>query len=476
MPQGFDQTLDYYVSPITDQVSSVIFYSVTVAGVEFPLIVMWLIMAGLVFTWYFRFVNIRLFRHAIDIVRGKYDKPGEPGEVSHYQALATALSGTLGLGNIAGVAVAIQTGGPGATFWMILAGILGMSTKFVECTLGLKYRLIGVNGEVFGGPMYYLNAGLRKTRIGKAGAFLAVFFSVMCIGGTLGGGNLFQSNQATAQLIHVTGGADSFLVDKAWLVGLAFAILCGMVIIGGVKRIANVADKLVPLMCGIYMLAGFVILAYHYDLIPATFYKIGSEAFSWESATGGFMGAMVAGLRRASFSNEAGIGSSPIAHAAVKTDKPIKEGLVSLLEPFIDTVVVCTMTALIVVITGVYTQEAHDGVALTSASFASVLPWFPYVLSVAVILFAFSTMISWSYYGLRAWNYLFGMGANTSHVYKLIFCGFTIMGASMNMNSVIGFSDAMLFAMAIPNIIGLYLLAPEVKEDLNAYCKDVLGK
>ncbi len=476
MPQGFDQTLDYYVSPITDQVSSVIFYSVTVAGVEFPLIVMWLIMAGLIFTWYFRFVNIRLFGHAFDIVRGKYDKPNEPGEVSHYQALATALSGTLGLGNIAGVAVAIQTGGPGATFWMILAGILGMSTKFVECTLGLKYRLIGAHGEVFGGPMYYLNAGLRKTLIGKGGAFLAVFFSVMCIGGTLGGGNLFQSNQATAQLIHVTGGVDSYLFDKAWLVGLTFAILCGMVIIGGVKRIANVADKLVPLMCGIYMLAGFVILVHHYDLIPATFYKIGSEAFSWKSATGGFMGAMVAGLRRASFSNEAGIGSSPIAHAAVKTDKPIKEGLVSLLEPFIDTVVVCTMTALIVVITGVYTQEAHDGVALTSVSFASVLPWFPYVLSVAVILFAFSTMISWSYYGLRAWNYLFGMGKKMSHLYKFIFCAFTVMGASMNMNSVIGFSDAMIFAMAIPNIIGLYFLAPEVKKDLEEYCKDVLGK
>jgi alanine or glycine:cation symporter, AGCS family len=476
MPQGFDQTLDYYVSPITDQVSAVIFYSVNIVGVEFPLIVMWLLSAGLIFTWYFRFINIRLFKHALDIVRGKYDKPNEPGEVSHFQALATALSGTVGLGNIAGVAVAIQTGGPGATFWMILAGFLGMSTKFVECTLGVKYRLIGANNEVFGGPMYYLNAGLRKTFIGKGSAFLAFFFSVMCIGGALGGGNLFQSNQAAAQLIHVTGAADSYFYDKAWLIGLAFAILCAVVIFGGMKRIAKVTDKLVPVMCGIYLLAGMVILAFHYDMIPATFYKIGVEAFSWQSATGGFLGAMVAGLRRASFSNESGIGSSPIAHAAVKTDKPITEGLVSLLEPFVDTVIICTMTALIVVITGVYTQEAHDGVALTSASFASVLPWFPYVLSVAVILFAFSTMISWSYYGLRAWNYLFGLGERSSQLYKLIFCGFTVMGASMNMNSVIGFSDAMLFAMAIPNIIGLYLLAPEVKKDLAEYCKEVLGE
>ena len=473
MPQGFDQTLDFYISPVTDAVSSVIFYSVTVAGVEFPLIVMWLLAAGLIFTWYFRFINLRLFAHAIDIVRGKYDDPNEPGEVSHFQALTAALSGTVGLGNIAGVAVAIQMGGPGATFWMILAGFLGMSTKFVECTLGVKYRIIGANNEVFGGPMYYLQAGLQKTFLKKASTFLAFFFSAMCIGGALGGGNLFQSNQATAQLIYVTGGVNSFLSDKAWLVGLCFSVLCAAVIFGGMKRIANVTDKLVPLMCGIYLIAGLVVLGFHFNMIPETFYKIITSAFTWDSATGGCVGAMVSGLRRASFSNESGIGSSPIAHATVKTNKPITEGLVSLLEPFIDTVVICTMTALIVVITGVYTQEAHDGVALTSASFASVLPWFPFVLSVVVILFAFSTMISWSYYGLRAWNFIFGTSTRSSNVYKFIFCGFTILGASMNFSSVIGFSDAMIFAMAIPNIIGLYLLAPEVKEDLAEYLKEL---
>lgn len=473
MPEGFDQTLDYYVSPITDAVSSVVFYSVKIAGVEFPLIVMWLLAAGLIFTWYFRFANIRLFGHALNIVRGKYDDPNEPGEVSHFQALTTALSGTVGLGNIAGVAVAIQIGGPGAAFWMVLAGFLGMSTKLVECTLGVKYRLIGKDDEVFGGPMYYLKTGLQKTVIGKWGVYLALFFSAMCIGGSLGGGNLFQSNQATAQLIHVTGGEASFFSDKAWLVGLCFSMLCAAVIFGGMKRIASVTDKLVPIMCGVYFIAGLVVLIYHYSDIPATFYKIGVDAFKWESATGGFFGAMVAGLRRATFSNEAGIGSSPIVHSTVKTDKPVTEGLVALLEPFVDTIVICTMTALIVVITGVYTQDAHDGVALTSASFASVLPWFPYILSIAVILFAFSTMISWSYYGLRAWNFLFGVSSRSSNVYKFIFCGFTILGASMNLNSVIGFSDAMLFAMAIPNIIGLYLLAPEVKSDLAKYLKEV---
>ncbi len=469
MSQGLDQIVDQYVSPYTDVVSDIMFYSVPVAGVEFPLIVIWLIAAGLIFTFYFRFINFSLFGHAVRIAFGKYDEAGHKGEVSHFQALATALSGTLGLGNIAGVAIAVQTGGPGATFWMILAGFLGMSAKFVECTLGVKYRQIAANGEVYGGPMYYLSEGLKETKLYKWGPFLAVFFCIMCIGGTMGGGNIFQSNQATAQLIHVTGGQDSFLHDKAWVVGLVFAALCGLVIFGGMKRIASVADKLVPFMCGIYMLAGFVILAYYYDRIPGTFGLILSDAFSWKSATGGCIGAMVAGLRRASFSNEAGIGSSPIAHAAVKTEIPVTEGLVALLEPFIDTVIVCTMTALIVVISGVYTQEAHDGVALTSVSFASVLPWFPYVLSVAVILFAFATMISWSYYGLRSWNYIFGRSKTSSAIYNTIFCAFTVIGASMNLNSVVGFSDAMIFAMGIPNIIGLYVLAPEVKKDLAAY-------
>jgi alanine or glycine:cation symporter, AGCS family len=471
MSQGLDQTIDAYVSPVTDVVSSIMFYALPVAGVPFPLIVIWLITAGLIFTIYFRFINFSLFSHAVGIAFGKYDDAGHKGEVSHFQALATALSGTLGLGNIAGVAIAVQTGGPGATFWMILAGLVGMSAKFVECTLGVKYRHIAANGEVYGGPMYYLSEGLKKTPLKKGAAFLAVFFCIMCIGGTMGGGNIFQSNQATAQLIHVTGGQHSFLYDKAWIVGLVFALLCGLVIFGGMKRIANVADKLVPFVCGIYMLAGFVILAYYYDRIPGTFGLIFSDAFSWKSATGGCIGAMVAGLRRASFSNEAGIGSSPIAHAAVKTEIPVTEGLVALLEPFIDTVIVCTMTALIVVISGVYTQQAHDGVALTSASFASVLPWFPYVLSVAVILFAFATMISWSYYGLRSWNYIFGRSKISSAIYNLIFCAFTVIGASMNLNSVVGFSDAMIFAMGIPNIIGLYFLAPEVKKDLAAYRK-----
>ena len=372
-------------------------------------------MDSIVFTIYMRFVNIRGFRMAIDIVRGIYSNPNDKGEVSHFQALTAALSGTVGLGNIAGVAIAISLGGPGATFWMIIAGLLGMSSKFVECTLGVKYRIENADGSVSGGPMYYLSRGFAEKGWPGLGKVLAVFFAVMCIGGSIGGGNMFQVNQAFQQFEAVTGGTESFIHGQGWIFGLVMALLVAVVIIGGIKSIAKVTDKIVPFMCGIYVLAALVILFGNFTRIPEAFGLIFAGAFSPMAISGGIVGVLIQGFKRAAFSNEAGIGSASIAHSAVKTNEPVTEGLVALLEPFIDTVIVCTMTALVIVITGTVDGggvwqplgAGGDGIHLTSTAFSSVITWFPIILAVAVILFAFSTMITWSYYGIKSWKYLF---------------------------------------------------------------------
>lgn len=469
-----DDKINDWVKPATDFISEIIFFSFPITEhANLPLILVWLLIAGLFFTFYLRFINVRGFRTSIKIVKGEFAKESHPGEVSHFQALATALSGTLGLGNISGVAVAIALGGPGATVWMIVAGLIGMSSKFAECTLGVKYRKENPDGSVSGGPMYFLSRGFADRGFPLTGKILAAFFAVMCIGGALGGGNMFQINQAAKQIIEVTGGEKSFLFGNAYLIGIAMAVLTGIVIIGGIKSIANWTEKLVPFMCILYMLAGFIVLFVNWRNIPDAAVAIINGAFAPSALYGGVAGVMIMGFRRASFSNEAGIGSASIAHSAVKTNEPVTEGLVSLLEPFIDTVVVCTMTALVIVITGVYEQHSHDGILLTSYSFATVIWWFPYVLSIAVVLFAFATMISWSYYGLKSWTYLFGEGRNNSLIYKFIFCLFVVIGSSMELTSVVDFSDAMIFAMSIPNIVGLYLLAPEVKSDLNSFWKKI---
>jgi AGCS family alanine or glycine:cation symporter len=463
---GIDRAVNEAVAPFADGMSALIFYSVK--GV--PLIMVWLVVGAAFFTVYFGFISIRGFRHAIALTGGRYDNDEDPGEVSHFQALATALSGTVGLGNIAGVAIAISVGGPGATFWMILAGFLGMSSKFVECTLAVMYRKENPNGTVSGGPMYYISRGFAEKNMPGLGRVLAFAFAVMCIIGALGAGNMFQSNQAFQQVVNVTGGATSVLADKGWLFGLVLAFLVAIVIIGGIKSIARVTGKLVPFMAIIYVFAALVIILMNYEKVPGAIAAIFTGAFSPEGVTGGFIGVLVQGFRRAAFSNEAGVGTAPIAHAAVRTKEPVTQGLVSLLEPFIDTVVICTMTALVIVVTGMYVDTAGmSGVELTSKAFSSAFPWFRYVLTLAVILFAYSTMISWSYYGTKAWTYLFGETRNAEITYKAIFCLFIVLGSTMNLSSVVDFSDAMIFAMALVNICGLYVLAPKVKQALRVY-------
>lgn len=475
---GVDEQINSFFSQyISTPLTKVIFYSLNLnlGGNEYsiPYVLVWLVFGAVFCTFYFDFVNIKNFKTALDVVRGKYDNPDDKGEVSHFQALTTALSGTVGLGNIGGVAVAVSVGGPGATFWMILAGFFGMSSKFAECTLGVKYREIGEDGTVYGGPMYYLKNGLKNLINPKIAKLLAGFFAVACVFASFGGGNMYQSNQAYHQIILMPG------LDKTpgWLFGLIIALFVGVVIIGGIKSIARVTDKLVPGMVGIYLLACVVILMYHFADIPSAFGTIMTCAFTSGAVKGGVLGAIIQGVQRSAFSNEAGMGSAPIAHSAVKSNDPASEGIVALLEPFIDTIIVCTMTALVIVITGEYTKYTGGGsvagVKLTSASFGSVIPWFPYVLSVAVLLFAVSTMVSWSYYGSQAWSYLFGRSKAIGVAYKVIFCTFIVVGASSSLGAVIDFSDAALFAMCIPNFIGIYLLAPDIKNELRTYLSKI---
>ncbi|WP_292289167.1 alanine/glycine:cation symporter family protein [Marivita sp.] len=477
--QSIDETINSIFASSTGWFVTLIFSNFP--GTSFPWIVGWLVVAATVFTVYFGVIQFRAFGHAIALVKGDYSDPDDAGEVSHFQALATALSGTVGLGNIAGVAVAIGIGGPGATFWMILAGLLGMASKFTECTLGVKYRNEYANGTVSGGPMYYLTKGFAERGM-PGGRFLAIMFSIFCILGAFGGGNMFQANQAHAQLTNVFGPYPGFIT------GIIFAGIVFAVIVGGLKSIARVTEKVVPIMGVIYVGTALIIILMNYDMIGWAFGQIFAGAFTGLGVAGGFVGALIQGFRRAAFSNEAGVGSAAIAHSAVRTKEPITEGFVSLLEPLIDTVIVCTMTALVIIITGqlisdpetglyllneagtaIRTVGDTSGVALTSAAFSSSIGGFKYILALAVILFAFSTMISWSYYGLKAWTYLFGEGKAQELTFKSIFCVFVVIGASASLGPVIDFSDAAIFAMAVVNIIGLYVLMPIVKRELDSY-------
>jgi len=473
---GIDEKINQVVKPYSDAVAGAVFSSFPVAGVDIPFVLAWLIVAAAIFTFYFKFINIRAFKHGFELVRGDYHDPQAAGEVTHFQALATALSGTVGLGNIAGVAVAVSWGGPGATFWMILAFFLRMSSKFTECTLGVKYRDQHADGTVSGGPMYYLTKGLAERGAGfaKFGKVLAVLFAIFCIGGSFGGGNMFQANQSFAQLVNVTGGDTSWVADKGWLFGLIIAALVGVVIIGGIKGIARVTSKIVPFMAIVYVVSGLAIILLNFSEIPTAFGEIFSGAFTAAGIEGGVIGVLFQGFKRAAFSNEAGVGSAAIAHSAVQTNRPVTEGFVALYEPFIDTVVVCTITALVIIITNTYVPgvDASMGVQLTSNAFESTFSWFPWVLTVAVLLFAFSTMISWSYYGLKAWTFLFGENRATDATYKILFLIFVIIGSSMQLGAVIDFSDAMIFAMAFPNLLGCYFLLPVVKKELNQYWDD----
>ena len=503
---GLDQKIDRAFKPFSDFISSVIFFEVFEGA---PFVIILLVCSALFFTLYFGFPNIRFFGKAVNVVRGKYDHldhsvagndslavdgdikdtiadESKEGEVTHFQALATAVSGTVGNGNIAGVALAIALGGPGATFWMVICGLLGMSSKFVECTLGVQYRDIGEDGTVYGGPMYYLSKGLKEKGFATLGKITAILFAVFCIGGSFGGGNAAQSNQATIVLKELMGWESS---SAGAIIGFILAVLVGIIIIGGIKRIASVTEKIVPFMAVLYLVACLYIIFSNFSFVDDAFALIFQEAFNPQAiGVGGIIGVLLVGFKRAAFSNEAGAGSASIAHSAVKTKYSASEGLVALLEPFIDTVVICTMTALVIIIfnfgggAGSIFQYggdgsgsvmidgvAYEGAGITSQAFAAYIPYSNVFLTIAVVLFAVSTMISWSYYGLQSWKFLFGRGRNADLAYKLIFLGFVVIGAAASMDSIWAFSDAMIFAMVFPNMVGLFFLFPIVKKELSRY-------
>jgi AGCS family alanine or glycine:cation symporter len=472
MSQSIDAVVEAAIKPLADGLAAVIFYRIPIIGFDVPLIVLWLAVAASFFTLYLGFMNVRAFPLALRLVRGDYHDPEAPGEISHFRAVATAVSGTVGIGNIGGVAVAISIGGPGAAFWLMVAGLLSMSTKLVECTLGVKYRRHNPDGSVSGGPMYYLEHWLRARGLPGFGKGLGRFYAASLMIGCLGIGNMFQSNQAFVQFVNITGGGDSFFAERGWLFGIGIAALVGLVIIGGIRSIAGFAAKVVPAMALLYVISALLVIALSYANIPSAIALIVGSAFSLDSATGGMIGAMIVGFQRALFSNEAGIGSASIAHAAVQTDEPASEGIVSLLEPFIDTVVICTLSSLVIVVTAYpngLMEQGYEGIALTSAAFAHHASWAPYPLAVAALLFAFSTAVSWSYYGLKGCTYLFGEGMAVQNSFKLVFCLFLALGCMIQLESVLAFSDAMIFLIAIPNTIGLYLFAPEVKAEVSRY-------
>ena len=495
---GIDTKIDQSFKPISDFFSELVFFKI----LDIPFVLILLVFSALFFTLYFGFPNIRYFKTAINVVRGKYDSidsdnvkssvivdkhsdEEKDGEVTHFQALATAVSGTVGNGNIAGVALAIALGGPGATFWMIICGLLGMSTKFVECTLGVKYRDVGSDGTVYGGPMYYIKKGLKEKGFEFFGKIAAILFAIFCIGGSFGGGNAAQSNQATIVIKDILGLEST---ASGAIIGCVLALLVGVIIIGGIKRIANVTEKIVPFMAVLYLIACLYIIFSNFSLIDDAIALIFKEAFNPTAiGVGSIIGVLLVGFKRAAFSNEAGAGSASIAHSAVKTKYSASEGLVALLEPFIDTVVICTMTALVIIIYNfdgafqyggdggiVYIDgKGYEGAGITAQAFAQYIPFSKIFLAIAVFLFAISTMISWSYYGLQSWKFIFGRGKRADLLYKLLFLMFIVIGAASSMKSIWDFSDAMIFAMIFPNMIGLFFLFPEVRKELIKYLKAI---
>lgn len=474
-----NEAINRFFQPIVSFLDLILFWDpFAIAGIDLPVkipfIIIWLIAGAVFFSVYLRFINLRGFKHAIDLVLGKFDKDSHSGEISHFQALATATASTVGLGNIAGVAVAITMGGPGATFWLIVAGFLGMTTKLVECTLGVKYRKIDADGIVSGGPMYYLRDGLARKGWHKTGKLLSILFALFATIGAFGIGNMFQSNQMIAQTVITFPALQG---QELWL-GLVVAVLTGVVIIGGIKGIAKVNDKLFPAMALIYIISALIVIGVNYQHIDDAVGAIFSGAFTPSGIQGGIIGVMIIGFRRAAFSNEAGIGSAAIAHSSVKTEEPVTEGYVALLEPFIDTVVICTLTALVIITSGLYTNpDQLSGTQLTSAAFATVSGWFPYLLLPTILLFAYTTMISWSYYGSKSFDFLVGDFVErkfkkriiATRLYQVIYLLFTVLGSVLHLNAVVDFSDMLILAMAVPNIIGLYILVPEVKNAIREY-------
>ena len=471
-----DQWVEAHVGPVAEALSSAVFYAIPVAGTQVPLIVIWLAVAAVFFTVYLRFINLRALGLAIRHVKGDFADPTARGEISHFKAVATAISGTVGVGNIGGVAVAISLGGPGAAFWLFLAGLLSMSTKLVECTLGVKYRRYNADGSVSGGPMFYLESYFRERGWPFLGKGMGAFYALALVIGCLGIGNMFQSNQAYAQVLVITGGEASALVDMGWLFGLGLAAIVAAVIIGGIQSIARVAAILVPVMAVLYVVSCVIVITLSAEHLPGALQLVVSEAFTGQAASGGALGAVIIGFQRALFSNEAGIGSASIAHAAVKTEAPASEGITALLEPFIDTVVICSLSSLVILTTAMPHNLMGSGLAgieLTSAAFAWHFAWAPYVIAVAALLFAFSTTLAWSYYGLKGWTYLVGEGRFRALIFQLVFCGFIALGCMLELSAVLDFSDAMVFLIAVPNILALYLFAPMVKREVEHYMASV---
>lgn len=487
---ALNEMIDTNLGAITGKIFDVLFISILPSSIgDFPLIVAVLIFGAILFTIWFGFINIWGLRHAVDVVRGKYDDPDDEGEVSHFRALTSALSATVGLGNIAGVALAIGMGGPGAVFWMTLAGFFGMASKFTECALGQMYRTVNPDGTISGGPMYYLSRGLASygTVAAKVGKVLAIVFSIMVMGAALGGGNMFQANQSWV-VFSDTVGFESDSALAASIFGLIMAGMVAVVIIGGIRRIGAATARIVPAMAAIYVLGALVVLAANYTKVPGAFMIIFESAFSFEAGFGGFLGILIIGVRRSAFSNEAGLGSASIAHSAAKTKEPVREGFVALLEPAIDTIIICNITALIIIVTGVYSPEVmaelpggtFGGVLMTKLAFENVMPWFPWVLTVCVVLFAYSTMIAWCYYGERGWIYLLdhfgeGTGIRTILAFRIVFVMFVYIGTVMSIDAVVDFSDAMLLSMAFPNIIGCIILLPILTRAVQDYWKRYTG-
>jgi AGCS family alanine or glycine:cation symporter len=462
-----DESINAFLAPVADWLGKVVFFSVPVAGAQLPLIVAWLIMGGIVCTLAFKFVNLRGFRHSARVIRGDYSSRAHAGEATPFQALSTAVSGTVGLGSIGGVAVAITLGGPGATLWMMLAGFLGMSLKFAEVTLAVKYRRVRADGTVTGGAMYYVPEALGRVGMPRLGKFLAGFFCVDAIGGSV---TIFPVSQAFAQVRDVTG------FDQAFLFGLMVAIWVGIVLFGGMRRIVKWTERLSPFMCLLYVVACLVVLAANYANVLPALATIVREAFVPDAVAGGIVGALIQGFRRAAFANEAGIGSAPIAHATVRTKEPMSQGFAALMEPFLDTVIICLLSGLVIVVSGVYETSSSVGIVLTSDAFATVVPWFRGVLAVVAVLFALSTVLAWGYYGEQAWMWLFGETKPSRVAFRLFLCSMLSVAATFSIDQVVNIVDACSFCMAVPNILAIYLLMPELRADLASYWQRVVLK
>lgn len=464
--------VENYVGKITDAIAAFIFTPISIFGAQVPIIILWILFAGIFFTFYLRGIPIWGFKHSLKVISEAKKDNGGDGEVSAFQALSTALSGTIGMGSIAGVAIAISIGGPGATFWILVGAIFGMSLKFVEASAALIYRTFNLDGSVSGGPMHYIAHGLTKKKMRWLGQPLSVLFASVFIGAALSGGNLIQINQTTKLLIDVTGGETSFLASHAWVMGVSVAIVVGLITIGGIKSIGRVTEKIVPFMCMLYVVGGLAVVAVNYQHLPHAFAVILKEAFFPQSVVGGIFGTIIIGLRRSVQTNEAGTGSAPIVYAATKTKDSVAPGFVSLIEPLI-CAMMCILTAFIVTVTGTYQTEPGQitGIEMVSDAFAMVLPFFPKILTVVVMLFALSTIISWAYYGQKCWNFLFGEGFKRSLTFNIIYLIVIIIGSELNVKSVINIVDAMMISTSVPNIIALYILAPEIREELRLYCQ-----